>query len=116
MRGLPIWEWECGQLALDFPVPRRFKSVLHWKRAMSLEQTIAQIFGPMAMVAQLEPQLLLALFVAFLFLILLVIGGFTAWSRARRLQRRGQERADEEWKAELLRRITEPDEKSSSSE
>jgi hypothetical protein len=80
---------------------------------MLLVQTAAQTLGPLTVVPQLDPHLLLALLVALLFLILFVIGGFTAWSRARRLQRNGQEREDQEWREELMRKIAQPDEKSS---
>ena len=82
---------------------------------MLLVQTAAQTFGPLTVVPQLDPQFLLTLLVALLFLVLSVIGLFAARSRARRLHRRGQQLEDHEWKEELLRGIAEPDEKSSTS-
>ena len=73
---------------------------------MHLLQTVAQNLPPLAL--ELDPQLLLTLLVVLLFLILVVIGVFAAWSRTRRLKRRGQEREDSEWKEELMRGIAEP--------
>ena len=61
----------------------------------------------LAMESEFEPQLLLALLVALVILGLLVIGGFAAWSKARRLTRGEHEWQDREWKDEMVRRIAE---------
>jgi len=80
---------------------------------MLLLKTVAQYLPPLAL--KVEPQLLLTLLVALLFLILFVIGVFAVWSRVRHLQLGGQSLKDHEWKEELLRKIAKEDEKSSSS-
>jgi hypothetical protein len=77
---------------------------------MSLEQTMTQNLPPLAL--KVEPQLLLTLLVALLFLILFVIGIFTVWSRTRHLCRQGQELDDQKWGKELVRKMTKVIEKS----
>jgi hypothetical protein len=67
----------------------------------------AQSLFPLALESQFEPQLLLALLVALVILGLLVIGGFAAWSKARRLTRGEHEWQDQEWKDDMMRKISE---------
>jgi hypothetical protein len=59
-----------------------------------------------------EAQLLLALLVALVILGLLVIDVFAAWSSARRLTRGEHEWQDQEWKDDMMRKITESSKKS----
>lgn len=76
---------------------------------MTLTQAGAQNLVTLRVVPQLDPQLLLTLLVAFLFVNLIVIGALTRTTRGRQ---RVQELKDQHWREVLMRRFTEMDENS----